>query len=490
MNIDVDLLLQRLRNVFLFFYGPLEALWEGVRAKTLPLATLGILALAIQLSVYRHWDWILWDRLHMAAWYPSGFKPFCWYYTAVVLSPLWLWAMWQAGRKRIRLRRLTETFRSIGLQNNLGNIPNYISDWAIDAHTRKLRLTRAALPMEAFRKKTDALQGALQIHVDEMRENRELGTVDIIYAHAPMPSQFGIDKERLAKLSVGEFLVGTTRSHTLRSCLREVAHLLVAGQTGGGKSTFLRQLITSLYLKDRAATFVLIDLKGGLEFQTFERLPRIAVIPSVALAIHQLKWVSEAIDARMALLKEAGCRDLEEYLARRSKDKNGARQMPATTMPLQRQVIVVDEAAEMFLAGDHATGQDVQLARRILSQVARQGRSLGIHLIVATQRPDSRALDPQIKANLPGVLCYQMVNDASSISVLGTGRATDLPAIPGRGIWKRGGDLVEVQTPFLSLDDAEALLEPLRLPQESDPPSIAPTPAEHSPIPRHPAAEE
>ena len=116
----------------------------------------------------------------------------------------------------------------------------------------------------------------------------------------------------------------------------------------------------------------------------------------------------------------------------------------------------------MFLAGGHAASGDIQTARRVLSQIARQGRSVGVHLIVATQRPDAKSLDPQVKANLTGVLCFQMLNDASSITVLGVGRATELPAIPGRAIWKCGAEMVEVQTPFLGTDEVDQLLESAR----------------------------
>ena len=92
-----------------------------------------------------------------------------------------------------------------------------------------------------------------------------------------------------------------------------------------------------------------------------------------------------------------------------------------------------------------------------------------MHLIVATQKPDSSSFDQTVKSNLPGVLCFQMVNDVSSISVLGTGRATDLPPNPGRGIWKNSLDMVEVQTPFMTLGKAESLLSEFYSEEEQSP---------------------
>lgn len=145
-------------------------------------------------------------------------------------------------------------------------------------------------------------------------------------------------------------------------------------------------------------------------------------------------------------------------------------------MNLDRHVIVVDEAAEMFLAGHHAKSEEIQNARRILSRIARQGRAVGIHLVVATQRPDTKSLDPQVKANLTGVICFQMMNDASSIAVLGNGRATDLPAIAGRAIWKSGIEMMEVQTPFMSSEKAQEILGPeeeTTAEAESDPAPVA-----------------
>jgi S-DNA-T family DNA segregation ATPase FtsK/SpoIIIE len=257
--------------------------------------------------------------------------------------------------------------------------------------------------------------------------------------------------------SIGKahFVVGTTRSKIIYSDLDTCPHLLVAGQTGKGKSTFSRQLITSLYLNDKSARFTLIDLKGGLEFQLFERLDRVTVPESIKKALYAIEEHSSVVDNRMQLLKANRCKDITAYFALKAQGKTTTE----SKGELNRHIIVVDEAAEMFLAGSHASAQEIQTAKRVLSKIARQGRSLGVHLVVATQRPDTKALDPQVKANLSGVVCFQMANDASSITVLGNGRATDLPAAPGRAIWKLGGEMIEVQTPLLETMEVEKLLE-------------------------------
>lgn len=383
-----------------------------------------------------------------------------------------MWAIYKSILKQRFLKKLTETFQNIGLKNGLGKLPNFVFDKPLDSQTRKLRLARVGISPREFEKKKEDLASALHVYVDELRENRAQGTMDFIYGMEPMPREFSPESYTL---KANQFLVGTTRSKQYVADLRDTPHLLVAGQTGGGKSTFLRQFVTSLYLNNLSYEFSLIDLKGGLEFQLFEKLKRVEVIGDVSGSVYLLQQTAQEIATRMELLKANQAKDMAGYMAIPIEK----RKLPPTfkaNHKLSRHIIVVDEAAELFLAGNNSSSSDVQSARRILSQVARQGRSLGIHLVIATQRPDSRALDPQVKANLPGVLCFQMVNDVSSISVLGTGRATDLPPVPGRSIWKNSLDLVEVQTPFMTVQKAEALLKEHRIEDEPDQGKPAPFP--------------
>lgn len=107
-----------------------------------------------------------------------------------------------------------------------------------------------------------------------------------------------------------------------------------------------------------------------------------------------------------------------------------------------------------------------QKAKSQAIKIAAQGRAVGIHLIIATQRPDVRAVDGQIKANLSGMLAFQMPNHASSMTILDNTRAAHLPKIGGRAIWKTGLEMVELQTPFLTFEEATKLLEPHRKTKE------------------------
>ncbi len=87
---------------------------------------------------------------------------------------------------------------------------------------------------------------------------------------------------------------------------------------------------------------------------------------------------------------------------------------------------------------------------------------MGVHLVLATQRPDSKAVDPQVKTNLIGICCFQMPNNVSSMTVLDSGKAAQLPDIPGRAIWKTGGSIKVIQTPHLSIERAREILSPMK----------------------------
>lgn len=430
---------------------PIKELLHGIEANTIPWnICAGWMVGSITVFFFKI-DLFILKQTHYKELYP--YHPYIYklYLFSISTLAFWLWAWSQVKKRKDKLKILTNAFKNAGLESKIGRLPQLISDFPIDLMTRKMRLTNAGFPLTNFQLQSKYIESELGIFIDEIKEDREKRTVDLIYSHYPMATEILYSQEK-AKRSF-EFLVGQTRANTITTSFKDTPHLLVAGQTGGGKSTFLRQLIVHTHLQKKGCQFLLIDLKGGLEFSMFENRKLFNVVPNVLAAVTQLQKINSLIDERMTFLKDNACKDIDTYFKKVNKSKE--------KIDLTRQIIVVDEAAEMFLAGHHAKSKDVQAARGIMSRIARQGRALGIHLVVATQRPDSKSLDPQVKANLTGVICFQMMNDASSIAVLGNGRATDLPKVPGRAIWKNGTEMLEVQTPYMSAEMAELLLGPL-----------------------------
>lgn len=380
----------------------------------------------------------LWPRSYAFTRYPYVFLG--------LTSGFWLWAMWQTMAYRRLRTRMNDSMTNIGLKNGLGKTPEFVFDQPMDQEARKLRLKRNGIPLSQFQQSKDVIGSELNAYIEEIRENRVQGTVDVIYAFAPVPKD--VPFPSMDTVGPWSFLVGKTRSQEVVANLRETPHQLIAGETGGGKSTFLRGVITTLYLCNQRAHFHLIDLKGGMEFQIFEKLPRVTVLDEIYETSATIKRLSNDLDYRMSLLKEAKCQNIDQYW----------KEQPGSHVSLPRQVVVIDEAAEAFLMHPGVESKLIHENRAGVSRIARLGRSVGVHLVIATQRPDSKALDSQTKANLTGVVCFPMVNDSSSISVLGVGRASDLPAVPGRAIWKSGMDIIEIQTPHLSRDQANLLL--------------------------------
>lgn len=438
-----------IKNLKILF-SPIEEIYYGIKSNTIPWHYCAGWSISVTLILLFKMDHFLITHTRLKDLYPY-YSPFYKFY-AFSFSTLgfWLWAWIQVKEKREKLLTLTNAFKNAGLVSPIGRLPNLVSDFALDPVIRKMRVTNAGFPVSKFQEQSKYLESELGIYIDVVKENRETRVIDIIYSHFPMAEMVLYNQDEASRAY--EYSIGKTRSHTIVANFRDIPHLLIAGQTGGGKSTFLRQLIVHIHLHNKSAKFLLIDLKGGLEFSLFEDRKQFVVVPSVLEAIEELKQIDKILDTRMSALKTNQCKDIESYFKKKDKVQQ---------INMERQFVIVDEAAEMFLAGHHANSKDIQIARGILSRIARQGRAVGVNLVVATQRPDSRSLDPQVKANLTGVICFQMMNDSSSIAVLGNGRATDLPKVPGRAIWKNGIEMMEVQTPLLAVDEAEKLLGPI-----------------------------
>ncbi|MBJ7452538.1 MAG: hypothetical protein JHC71_10695, partial [Blastococcus sp.] len=197
-------------------------------------------------------------------------------------------------------------------------------------------------------------------------------------------------------------------------------HALVAGTTGSGKSELLQSLIAGLALNHppERCTFLLVDYKGGAAFAEAARLPHtVGMLTDLdgSTTARALRSLSAELSRREALLAAHGVADLAAL---------------PPTVALARLVIVVDEFATLaeelpgFVPG--------------LIGIAQRGRSLGIHLVLATQRPGG-VVSPEIRANCTLRICLRTTDEADSRDVLGTPAAAHLPVHrPGRALLRRG----------------------------------------------------
>ena len=434
---------------------PLREIFRGLMSDTIPWSACFAFGSLCGVGLIFGVDGMLAAKLHLGWLYPASPVPRLVYEACVLFSGFYVWGLYRT-HANIRLgRELTKIFVDSGLTSARGTLPDVVHDIAVDKTSRRLVLTKDGHTLEHFQKASGQIGSGLGAYIDEITEDRERGTVEIKYSYQRLSSD--VKMPEFAEFRRGMFFVGETRGGRVTTTLEEVPHFLIAGQTRGGKSTFLRQLITTLYVNNDRMRMVLCDLKGGLEFQIFEGLERVKIVTEIEDASRLLEGAVASLERRMTLLKSAQCKDVEEFY---QKDAAGTldSELRRQARELDRLLIVVDEAYDLFRVGGQGRTEDVQRARMCANTIAQKGRACGVHIVIATQRPDRDAVDPQTKANLPGKICFQMANNASSMTVLDSGRAANLPKIPGRAVWQEGLDEVEVQTPNFTKAEAEEVL--------------------------------
>jgi hypothetical protein len=246
--------------------------------------------------------------------------------------------------------------------------------------------------------------------------------------------------------------LGASRRGWLWFDLAALPHLLIGGMSGGGKSVFLRQLLTWLVLAYQPASLrlLLLDFKSGVELIRFGRLPHAlhSAVTDPEDAEFALRQVVAEIDRRMTAMAEAQVVDLDAWEA-------------AGGAPMPRWVVVCDELSRLTIGNAGETKEQRGTRERttaLLCDIARLGRAAGVHLVVCTQRPDADAVPGQLKANLAGTVAFRVRNEANSRILLDCDRAALLPSHHGRAIWQNH-QMEEFQAIYLDSDDCFRLIE-------------------------------
>ena len=249
----------------------------------------------------------------------------------------------------------------------------------------------------------------------------------------------------------------TISNETFVVDLAKMPHLLMAGATGQGKSVGLNAVLTSLIYKKHPAEvkFVLVDPKkvelniySKIERHYLAKLPDTeeAIITDNTKVINTLNSLCIEMDNRYELLKNAMCRNLKEYnkkfKERKLNPKDGHSFLPYI-------ILVVDEFADLIMTA----GKEVETPIARLAQLA---RAIGIHLIIATQRPSVNVITGIIKANFPARVAFRVTSKIDSRTILDSGGADQLI---GRGdmLFTQGNELTRIQCAFVDTPEVERL---------------------------------
>ncbi|WP_299117244.1 DNA translocase FtsK [uncultured Winogradskyella sp.] len=277
----------------------------------------------------------------------------------------------------------------------------------------------------------------------------------IVSMHSAIASQKFQNSAMQLPIALGK----TISNETLVVDLAKMPHLLMAGATGQGKSVGLNAVLTSLLYKKHPAEvkFVLVDPKK-VELTLFNKIERHylaklpdsedAIITDNTKVINTLNSLCIEMDNRYDLLKNAFCRNIAEYnkkFKERKLNPNDGHQF------LPYIVLVVDEFADLIMTA----GKEVETPIARLAQLA---RAIGIHLIIATQRPSVNVITGIIKANFPARIAFRVTSKIDSRTILDGSGADQLI---GRGdmLYTQGNDLIRIQCAFVDTPEVERITE-------------------------------
>ena len=294
------------------------------------------------------------------------------------------------------------------------------------------------------------IPGKGTIGIEVPNKNRELVSIR---------SSFSTEKFVKSEMALPIVFGKTISNEVFMIDLSKMPHLLMAGATGQGKSVGINVILASLLYKKHPSQlkFVLVDPKkvelsifSKIEQHFLAKLPdsEDAIITDTKKVVHTLNSLCIEMDTRYDLLKDASCRNLKEYnkkfVERKLNPTKGHRYMPYI-------VVVIDELADLMMTA----GKEVETPIARLAQLA---RAIGIHLVIATQRPSVNVITGIIKANFPARISFRVTSKVDSRTILDAGGADQLVGM-GDMLFSQGSDLTRVQCAFIDTPEVENLVD-------------------------------
>lgn len=359
-------------------------------------------------------------------------------YLMLLASPvIYLFIIGKTGQQNY-----DKCFEDIGFKGKNGKFPQYAGS---SKDGKKILLFfQSTIPLSEWRSARERLETALDCSIIKIENGRNKRTVKL----TTLPSDYKIPtmvkwSEEYLNDKNGVLTLGISALDTISFNLNRVPHVLVAGETGSGKSVILRCLLWQMI--EQGARVYMIDFKGGVEFgKQYEQYGE--VITERERALQVLDLLVRENEYRLHVFRDLEVKNLDEYNKK-------------TRQNLCRIGVFTDELAEM-LDKKGVAKEEKQIYEQIegkLSTLARLSRATGINLFMGVQRPDANVLTGQIKNNIPVRISGRFADKTASEIVLGNTDAVNLPDIKGRFLYKVGNETIEFQSFYF--DDETMLHE-------------------------------
>ncbi len=316
---------------------------------------------------------------------------------------------------------ISNNLHRIGFVNSVGEAPLLLSK-SIDKNNSKiitLEFKTFGIPLSEWANNQDRIESALNIHIDEIYEGKNCRSVIVkCVAGENRLSDFIEWSENMLSKECFEIVLGEGYSGRVSVNISKIPHMLIGGSTGSGKSILLKLVLMQCVKK--GAKIYIADFKGGVDFPPIWHT-KCSLLTDEKTLYKVLVSITDELQNRKQILRTAGVANIDEY------NRNAEKK-------LYRIVFACDEIAEVL----DKTGLSKQQKDEILkieselSIIARQGRAFGIHLVLATQRPDAAILNGQIRNNIDTRICGRADNVLSQI-ILDNTDASDKIAKSSQG---------------------------------------------------------
>lgn len=316
---------------------------------------------------------------------------------------------------------ISNNLHRIGFVNSVGEAPLLLSK-SIDKNNSKiitLEFKTFGIPLSEWADNQDRIESALNIHIDEIYEGKNCRSVIVKCVDGENRlSDFIEWSENMLSKECFEIVLGEGYSGRVSVNISKIPHMLIGGSTGSGKSILLKLVLMQCVKK--GAKVYIADFKGGVDFPPIWHI-KCSLLTDEKTLYKVLVSITDELQNRKQILRTAGVANIDEY------NRNAEKK-------LYRIVFACGEIAEVL----DKTGLTKQQKDEILkieselSLIARQGRAFGIHLVLATQRPDAGILNGQIRNNIDTRICGRADNVLSQI-ILDNTDASDKIAKSSQG---------------------------------------------------------